>query len=92
MSLNPDLSTLFLFQKLFMGDIELFMNDIYGVENGVDGEEDDCVICMADKRSSIVLPCKHLCVCSDCGGLLVSEKQKCPMCRQVIYSILNLEK
>ena len=79
-------------QKIFMGDTGLFINDIYGVENDQDGEEEDCVICMAAPRSSVVLPCKHLCTCTECGLLLASQQQKCPMCRQNIFSILDLKK
>ena len=29
-----------------------------------------CIVCMSDTRDTLMLPCKHLCVCSDCGTLL----------------------
>eukprot|EP00835_Amoeboradix_gromovi_P000572 NODE_20_length_39102_cov_0.325513.p9 type:complete len:312 gc:universal NODE_20_length_39102_cov_0.325513:8731-9666(+) len=79
-----------LYQKIYMGDLDLYINDIYGVENYVEGENDDCVICMAAPNNSIVLPCKHLCTCTDCGSLLATQKQKCPICRETIYSIISI--
>lgn len=43
-----------------------------------------CCICL-DQYSSIVLfPCNHLCLCSECCNLVLKDKKKCPLCRQVI--------
>ena len=43
----------------------------------------ECVICLTDVRDTIVLPCRHFCVCSECGDILRSRPpQRCPICRQ----------
>ena len=46
--------------------------------------DSDCCICLANQRSTLLLPCKHLCVCSDeaCHGGLSS----CPICRKPVES------
>jgi len=36
-----------------------------------EGEEDDlgaeCVICITEIKDTLLLPCRHLCLCSSCG-------------------------
>ncbi len=31
------------------------------------GDNTECVVCLSDMKDTIILPCKHLCLCSDCG-------------------------
>jgi hypothetical protein len=50
-----------------------------GVEGGDDGRE--CVICMTEPRDTTVLPCRHMCMCSECAKVLRMQSEKCPICR-----------
>ena len=39
-------------------------------EEEEEGEEDlgaECVVCITDVRDTILLPCKHFCMCAACG-------------------------
>ena len=54
--------------------------DIYGMTKG--SEENICIICMCEKKNTMILPCRHLCLCSYCSMQLQSQRSKiCPVCR-----------
>lgn len=40
-----------------------------------------CVVCM-DARRSVVMPCRHMCTCTDCTHMLVASNLPCPVCRE----------
>lgn len=48
----------------------------------------ECVICLSDPRSTAVLPCRHLCLCTDCAAQLAQQSQRCPICRGPVTSLL----
>jgi len=39
--------------------------------------EDECVVCLANGKEVLLLPCRHLCVCRECFVMI----DKCPVCR-----------
>jgi len=41
-----------------------------------------CVICQEEQKSVLLLPCRHLCCCANCGTQIGHQ---CPLCRQVIH-------
>ncbi|CAG5123720.1 unnamed protein product [Candidula unifasciata] len=43
-------------------------------------DEDTCVVCLANARQVIALPCGHLATCADCAETLPFPKM-CPVCR-----------
>ena len=50
----------------------------------------ECVICLTDSKDTIVLPCRHMCLCHECGEVLRQRDSKCPICRQMFHSLLVL--
>merc|ERR1712130_71831 len=63
--------------------------DIYGVgkdENFSQGDE--CVICMNEDSTTTLLPCRHMCLCSECAELFRSKSEKCPICRSRVSDLL----
>eukprot|EP00742_Colponemidia_sp_Colp-10_P024221 GILJ01029031.1.p1 GENE.GILJ01029031.1~~GILJ01029031.1.p1 ORF type:complete len:175 (-),score=21.37 GILJ01029031.1:71-595(-) len=56
-------------------------------------EADDditCVVCLTNERNTTIIPCRHMCVCAECAGLLQQNSGKCPMCRREIQKLLTL--
>ncbi|KAJ3074577.1 hypothetical protein HDU98_010854 [Podochytrium sp. JEL0797] len=62
----------------------------------------ECVVCMSELKDTIVLPCRHLCLCHGCGDALRMQGRsgvgarstgpapKCPICRQAVESLLQI--
>ena len=51
-------------------------------------EERTCVICRENPKTVLLMTCRHLCVCSECGqreGL-----DRCPLCREIITERINV--
>ena len=48
-------------------------------------EDDSCCICLDGKKSVVLLPCKHLCLCEKCN---TSSLKNCPICRNVIETVI----
>ena len=60
----------------------------------IDDEQDDngseCVICMNETRNTIILPCRHLCLCHMCSDGLRFQASNCPICRAPFRALLQL--
>jgi len=88
----------FLKQKLQVNGTSYILDDIYGIadsdlsgKTNVEGKE--CTICFTNKVDTVVLPCKHMCLCLDCAkDLRARQSPKCPMCRTTIENYLSLTK
>jgi hypothetical protein len=52
----------------------------------------DCVICLSEPRDTTVLPCRHLCLCSRCAEVLRINSRRCPICRQPVSSMLQIDR
>ncbi|XP_042875126.1 probable E3 ubiquitin-protein ligase MGRN1 isoform X5 [Penaeus japonicus] len=90
-------------QKLFVDGLSYLLQEIYGIENKkadnakVATEEDaedngaECVICMCDLRDTLILPCRHLCLCNCCADSLRYQANNCPICRAPFRALLQIK-
>eukprot|EP00271_Cylindrocystis_brebissonii_P005041 TRINITY_DN16991_c0_g1_i1.p1 TRINITY_DN16991_c0_g1~~TRINITY_DN16991_c0_g1_i1.p1 ORF type:complete len:452 (+),score=103.49 TRINITY_DN16991_c0_g1_i1:355-1710(+) len=87
-------------QVLWGGGTSYVLHEIYGIDRS--SEEDvgsvstreankECVICLTETRDTLALPCRHLCLCSDCAKALRNQSNKCPICRTVVQSLLQIK-
>lgn len=74
------------------------LQEIFGLVNSSDeplndGDDDigkECVICMTEQRNTAVFPCRHLCMCADCAKSLRLQSNKCPICRQPVEKLMEI--
>ncbi|RDD43922.1 RING finger protein 157 [Trichoplax sp. H2] len=93
-------------QKQMVDGIWFLIQEIYGIENKniredeetgdatgdqIDDASDDCVVCLSKKRNTIILPCRHLCLCSECADSLRYQSNNCPICRSPFRALLGIQ-
>ena len=44
-----------------------------------------CVVCCSNKKDTLIMPCRHLCLCSEDANHIRMTTGKCPLCRTGIY-------
>lgn len=85
-------------QKLQYGTQCFVLREVFGVtskiahDTEVEGGNSDCVICLSEPRDTAVLPCRHMCFCSYCAGIVRLQCDRCPVCRQKVQSLLQFKR
>mmetsp|Transcript_35169 Transcript_35169/g.56773 ORF Transcript_35169/g.56773 Transcript_35169/m.56773 type:complete len:181 (-) Transcript_35169:116-658(-) len=69
-------------QLIGSGTRLLHLKEIFGKE-----EDGDCLVCLTEPKDTILLPCRHMCMCRDC--LLKMVTAKCPICRTMIQTHIS---
>ncbi|CAM9353256.1 unnamed protein product [Phaeothamnion confervicola] len=49
--------------------------------------ETECVVCLCERRNALIMPCRHLVICSGCADILVDGL--CPFCRRPYADIIK---
>ncbi|XP_052190216.1 probable E3 ubiquitin-protein ligase LUL4 [Diospyros lotus] len=84
-------------QILWIDRVRYELREIYGIANSTAGsfkDEDpgkECVICMTGPKDTAVLPCRHMCMCTECAKELRLQTNKCPICRQPIEELIEIK-
>ncbi|KAL0548289.1 hypothetical protein IC582_012737 [Cucumis melo] len=83
-------------QLLWIDGVRYELREIFGIgSSSAEGFDDndtgkECVICMTEPKDTAVLPCRHLCMCSECAKELRLQSNKCPICRQPIEELIEI--
>ncbi|KAK2151839.1 hypothetical protein LSH36_349g03001 [Paralvinella palmiformis] len=86
-------------QKQMVDGLCYLLQEIYGIENkNLDRPKDDdledtsseCVICLVEMRDTLILPCRHLCLCNGCADNLRYQASNCPICRSPFRALLQI--
>ena len=95
-SINTKYEARVLRQKLLVNGSVYNAYDIFGVEAddpaAIDSDiQSSCVICMSEPRTTIVMPCRHMCLCEGCAESLKVQSVKCPICRGPVRGLLKVD-
>lgn len=77
-------------QKLTYGADVFVLNEIFG-HIGNEEETQECVVCLTNPKSTVVVPCDHMCLCNDCANIMRSHyDSRCPICRTAVQSLMHI--
>ncbi|XP_041744628.1 E3 ubiquitin ligase RNF157 isoform X1 [Coregonus clupeaformis] len=89
-------------QKQVVDGVSYLLQEIYGIENKYNSQESkvaddeisdnsaECVVCLSDVRDTLILPCRHLCLCNACADTLRYQANCCPICRLPFRALLQI--
>ncbi|XP_041076290.1 E3 ubiquitin ligase RNF157-like isoform X2 [Polyodon spathula] len=89
-------------QKQAVDGVSYLLQEIYGIENKYNTQESkvaddeisdnsaECVVCLSDVRDTLILPCRHLCLCNTCADTLRYQANCCPICRLPFRALLQI--
>lgn len=93
MIMNLPMVHFFVFIYLYLLDVSTFRCIVF-LQGASDVETEDngaeCVICMCDVRDTLILPCRHLCLCNSCADSLRYQANNCPICRAPFRALLQI--
>ncbi|KAJ1609064.1 RING domain-containing protein [Cryptosporidium canis] len=72
------------------------IQNVFGLSNGAtassnDEDSEKCVVCLTSNRETILLPCRHACLCAECSKSLFKNTQECPICRKSVIGLVNID-
>ncbi|CAI5709290.1 unnamed protein product [Hyaloperonospora brassicae] len=53
-------------------------------------QEAECIICLCEPRTTTILPCRHMCLCSMCAETISRSCSMCPICRTRVEALLQM--
>jgi hypothetical protein len=51
----------------------------------------ECVICYTNAKDTVVMPCRHLCLCQGCSQIVRLQNNTCPICRSRVDAFLQIK-
>ena len=60
-------------------------------EDDIEDSGSECVVCLSDSRDTLILPCRHLCLCNACADSLRYQANNCPICRAPFRALLQIQ-
>ncbi|VWU52246.1 RING zinc finger protein, putative [Hepatocystis sp. ex Piliocolobus tephrosceles] len=86
-------------QKIKFNNRYFEIQEIFGIQKPIKQQPDEinnyatgseCVICLTEERDTVILPCRHMCLCNTCANVVRIHNTKCPICRQDVKGLLQI--
>lgn len=58
-------------------------------KQGDNNDNNCCCICYDSAINTVILPCKHACLCNKCVAVYRRTSDQCPLCRGKINDVIN---
>lgn len=92
-NVSYELQEIYGIQDIYAGDKKEKSATTLSTAYSEDLEGRECVICLASVRDTTVLPCRHMCMCEACARELQRQQvSRCPICRDIIESLLHIKR
>ncbi|KAI6242649.1 RING-type E3 ubiquitin transferase [Aphelenchoides fujianensis] len=80
-------------QKLITDGVVYLLQEVFGIENRETDRDRvfECSICKDNESDTLLLPCRHLCICNNCDDSFLHNVKECPICRTPVKALLTLD-
>jgi E3 ubiquitin-protein ligase MGRN1 len=82
-------------QKFLFNNKMFDLGEIFGIEGGTANLVNDtnklCVICFTNDKDTVVLPCRHMCLCMECSQIVRRQSNNCPICRTKVSTFIQIK-
>lgn len=82
-------------QKFLFNNKMFDLGEIFGIEGGTANIVNDtnklCVICFTNDKDTVVLPCRHMCLCMECSQIVRRQSNNCPICRTKVSTFIQIK-
>ena len=82
-------------QKFLFNNRMFDLGEIFGIEGGTANLVNDTnklwVICFTNDKDTVVLPCRHMCLCMECSQIVRRQSNNCPICRTKVSTFIQIK-
>lgn len=59
-------------------------------DDAKNNEASECIICLDKPKTTVFMPCKHQCCCSNCSREVFNTGKMCPFCRTHVSDVIDV--
>lgn len=90
---TSDIKLIMIKRNFFTGKDLISLKPAFGLKNSPlfnEESNEKCIICITNPPTTMVEPCRHVCLCEECAVTLQNNSTQCPVCRGVFNYLVKL--